>query len=74
MNQWQKLARQIETELLPLAESQISATKAAYSNGEVPLLDVLRAEEQKLALSKSHLEARRDFHLARVNYLTSTAQ
>ena len=74
MNQWQKLARQIETELLPLAESQISATKAAYSNGEVPLRDVLRAEEQKLALSKSHLEARRDFHLARVNYLTSTAQ
>ena len=74
MNQWMKLANQIEAELLPLADTQISKTKEAYSKGEVPLQDVLRAEEQKLALSTAHLEARRDFHIARVKYLTSTAQ
>lgn len=74
MQQWQKLASQIETELLPQADAQISRTKDAYTKGEIPLQDVLRAEEQKLDLSTAHLEARRDFHLARVNYLTSTAQ
>ncbi|MDA7880890.1 TolC family protein [Akkermansiaceae bacterium] len=74
MNQWMKLAGQIESELFPLAEEQITKTKEAYSNGEIPLQDVLRAVEQKLALSIAHLEARRDFHLARVKYLTSTAQ
>ena len=74
MRQWQKLAKQIDAELLPLADAQISKTKDSYRNGEIPLQDVLRAEEQKLALSTAHLEARRDFHLARVKYLTSTAQ
>ena len=74
MRQWQALAKQIESELLPLAETQIAKTKDAYAKGEIPLQDVLRAEEQKLALSTAHLEARRDFHLARVKYLTSTAQ
>ncbi|MGJ8697314.1 MAG: TolC family protein [Verrucomicrobiaceae bacterium] len=74
MAQWSALALQIETKLIPLADSQINLTKASYERGEAPLQDVLRAQEQRLSLKTSHLEAVRDFHLAHANYLTAIAQ
>lgn len=74
MTQWSALSTQIEQKLIPLADSQIQKTKDAYSRGEAPLQDVLRAQEQRLSLQTSQLEAIRDFHLAYANYLTATAQ
>ncbi len=74
MKQWQLLATEIKNSLLPLAQTQITQTETAYKRGEIPLRDVLRAREQKLELETTHLEAQRDFHFARVNYLTATAQ
>lgn len=74
MKQWQLLAGQMKDKILPLAESQIEKTQAAYQRAEVPLRDVLRAREQKLTLETSYLEAVRDFHLAYAKYLTATAR
>jgi cobalt-zinc-cadmium efflux system outer membrane protein len=74
MAQWSALSDQIEANLIPLADAQITKTKDAYSRGEIPLQDVLRAQEQRLSLLTSQLQAIRDFHLAHANYLTATAQ
>lgn len=74
MAQWNALARQIESKLLPMADQQIAQAQEAYFQGEVPLQDILRAREQRLSLQTSKLEAARDFHLAHANYLTATAQ
>ncbi|MEJ6559435.1 MAG: TolC family protein [Akkermansiaceae bacterium] len=74
MTQWSALSTQIEQKLIPLADAQIKQTEEAYARGEVPLQDVLRAQEQRLSLQTSQLEAIRDFHLAYANYLTATAQ
>jgi len=74
MKQWQLLAKQMKDQILPLAVAQIQNTKVAYERAEVPLQDVLRAEEQKLSLETAYLEAVRDFHLAHSQYLTATAQ
>lgn len=74
MKEWQVLAEQIKTKLLPLADDQIQKTVEAREKGQVPLRDVLLAKEQKLALETSHLEAVRDFHLAYAKYLTATSQ
>ena len=73
MKQWAALAEKIQTKLIPLAEQQITKTKEAHSQGQVPLQDVLRAQEQKLSLQTSRLQALRDFHLARINYQTTAA-
>lgn len=39
---------------------------AAYQSGQSPFTDVLRSRERRFTLEASALEARRDFHLARV--------
>jgi cobalt-zinc-cadmium efflux system outer membrane protein len=74
MKQWSTLAHEIRTSLIPMADKQISQTQGSYSKGEIPLQDVLRAQEQKLSLETAHLEARRDFHIAHTKYLTATAR
>ena len=74
MKEWQVLAGQIKTRLLPLADTQIQKTEEAREKGQVALRDVLLAKEQKLALETSYLEAVRDFHLAHAKYRTATAQ
>jgi len=74
MKQWQALAEQMKSQLLPLADAQIETAKESYLKGEVPLRDVLKAQDQKLSLETAHLESRRDFHLAYSKYLTATAQ
>jgi len=74
MKEWQVLAVQIKSQLLPLADTQIQKTEEAREKGQVALRDVLLAKEQKLALETSYLEAVRDFHLAYARYLTATAQ
>lgn len=65
------LAREIETGLLPGSQRQVENTATAYRNGFVNLLTVLRTRDQYLRLQSAHLDARRDFHLARVRYETA---
>ena len=72
MAQWQKLAKRIDSELLPKARENLSQIRAAHRNGQVPLQDVLRAREQELSLQLSVLESREKFHAARARYLTAT--
>ncbi|MEJ6719475.1 MAG: TolC family protein [Akkermansiaceae bacterium] len=74
MKEWQILAGQIKSRLIPLANTHIEKMKEARTKGQVALRDVLLAKEQKLGLETSYLEAVRDFHLAYANYLTATAQ
>jgi cobalt-zinc-cadmium efflux system outer membrane protein len=74
MKEWQSLAEQIKSRLLPLADEQIKKTEEARAKGHVALREVLLAKEQKLGLETSYLEAVRDFHLAFANYLTATSQ
>ena len=74
MKEWQSLAEQIKSRLLPLADEQIKKTEEARAKGQVALREVLLAKEQKLGLETSYLEAVRDFHLAFANYLTATSQ
>ncbi len=74
MREWQTLAEQIKSRLLPLADDQIKKTEEARANGQAALREVLLVKEQKLALETSYLEAVRDFHLAYAHYLTATAE
>jgi len=74
MGEWQSLAAQIKSRLLPLADEQIKRTEEARAKGQVALREVLLAKEQRLGLQTSYLEAVRDFHLAHATYLTATAQ
>ncbi len=47
---------------------------AAYRAGQASLTDVIRSREKRLALEASALEARRDYHLARVRFEAATGR
>lgn len=65
------LAREIADGLLPGAEKQVADTATAYRDGLVDLQPVLRARDQQLKIRAAHLDAVRDYHLARVRYETA---
>ena len=46
----------------------------AYRAGQASLTDVIRSREKRLALEASALEARRDYHLARVRFEAATGR
>jgi len=71
MAEWAGLVRMIETELLPLAEDQADLSERAWRDGQGELRDVLIAREKRLELMAAQLDARRDYHLARVRYETT---
>ena len=68
MRQWASLAREIKGSLLPLAEQQAQATETAYANGQTEIRTLLTAKQKYLELASSHIDALREFHLARVRY------
>ncbi len=74
MEQWRALAQNIHRELLPISRKQIKETQAAYERGEISLQDVLRAQDQKLSLESTHLDALREFHLAKGKYDMAAAR
>jgi len=74
MRQWAALANEITTQLLPLTAEQVQKTDAAYQAAQTDLASVLRAREQHLLLADSHLDALREFHLARVRHSAATGQ
>lgn len=71
MAEWARLVGMIETELLPLAEEQAALCERAWRDGQGELREVLTAREKRLELLASQLDARRDYHLARVRYETT---
>lgn len=58
----------LTTSLLPQAEALVEHVTAGHRDGQVPLGEVLRAREARLALEAALIESRRDFHLARVRH------
>lgn len=71
MSEWAGLVRMIENDLLPLAEEQAALSEQAWRNGQGELRDVLSAREKRLELLAAQLDARRDYHLARIRYETT---
>lgn len=62
------LVRETQDKLLPMVKVQMEKLEKAYEAGQIDLLSVLRAREQRLQLEASTLDATRDFHLARIRY------
>lgn len=73
MEQWKLLDRQIETELLPLAREQVDLADQTYRQGQGDLQSIFRARAQWRTLSLSQIDARREYHLARVRYESAVA-
>ncbi|MGE9270951.1 MAG: TolC family protein [Verrucomicrobiales bacterium] len=70
MTEWAELDRMIERQLLPLVDEQLEMSERAWREGQGELRDVLLAREKRLDLLAAQLDARRDYHLARVRYET----
>ncbi|MEZ5325358.1 MAG: TolC family protein [Verrucomicrobiales bacterium] len=62
----QKLFTEINEQLLPLAQQQVTNLESAYRSGQGNLQAVLRAREQRIQIESARLDALRDFHLARI--------
>lgn len=69
-----KLATETREKLLPLVLQQTERLERAYEQGQADLLTVLRAREQRLQLEAAVLDAKRDFHLARIRYEAATGK
>ncbi len=68
------LLEQIDAELLPLAERQLTLSDTAFRGGQSDLQTVLRARDRKIAFVTARLDALRDFNLARVDYESARGQ
>lgn len=71
MLEWAKLAREVESDLLPQADEQTDLAEQAWRNGQGDLLTVLRSREQRLELAAARLDALKNFHLALTRYRTA---
>lgn len=69
-----RLHDELAANLLPKARELEEAWGRAQALGQVQLADQLRAREKRLELESAQLEALREFHLARVRYLTALGQ
>ncbi len=67
-------ARALETDLLPAARDQFTATESAYQRGELVFQSLLIARAQVASAETSALTARKAYHLAHANWLTLTEQ
>lgn len=68
MAEWQRLVRELDEVLLPLAREQGELAEAAFSAGQGEMAVIFRAREKRLELEKMRLDAVREFHLARVRH------
>ena len=53
-------------EVLVLAEQNFEATSKAYTNGQIGLLSVLKAQDQRLQLESNYLETLYDYEVAKL--------
>jgi outer membrane protein, heavy metal efflux system len=68
------VVNELDGQLLPKAGQLEQELREAYSTGQTPLPDVLRARDRRLSLERQRIEALRDFHLARIRYRAATGQ
>ena len=68
MKAFTAIHQETTTKLLPQAEALENRFTQLQKNGQATLPDVLRARQQRLTLESAALDARRDFHLARLRY------
>jgi cobalt-zinc-cadmium efflux system outer membrane protein len=54
--------------LLPKAADVETRFRTAFTAGQTPLTEVLRARARRLELEQRRVDALRDYHLARVRY------
>lgn len=69
-----RVARELDEQAIPAAARLEERTRAAFSAGQLPLPDVLRARDRRVALQRQRLDALRDFHLARVRHEAATGR
>ena len=72
MNAAARLAKSVTDDLLPKARQIEERLAGLHAEGQAQFTDVLRARERRLQLEASELDARRDYHLARVRHLAAT--
>lgn len=65
-------ARQTSSDVLPAARKLLADTTSAQQRGETEIAQVFRARERLMALERADLEARKAFHLARIQWLAAT--
>ncbi len=68
MKAFAAIHQETTTKLLPQAEALENRFNQLQKSGQATLPDVLRARQQRLTLESAGLDARRDFHLARLRY------
>lgn len=66
MDVYSKILRKLDSEVLPQANQLEAQLQASYSNGQTPLVEVLRARSRRLELQRQQLDALRDYHLASI--------
>lgn len=71
MQEWEKMIREINETLLPLADQQYSLAESTYRNGQGEIQSVLRSREKRVQLAVARMDALREFHLARVRHQTA---
>lgn len=74
MNTLASLVGDLQTKIIPTATQLEEQLRIQYAAGQSPLTDVLRARDRRLQLQRQHLEALRDYHLARVRLQAATGQ
>ncbi len=68
------VVNELDGQLLPKAGQLEQELRDAYSTGQTPLQDVLRARDRRLSLERQRIEALREFHLARIRYRAATGR
>ena len=71
MIEWEKLIRELDETLLPLAAEQSKAADEAYAQSQADIQTVFRSREKSLQLAATRLDALREFHLARIRHEAS---
>ena len=74
MKQWASLSREIEMNLLPIAQQEVQNAEDAYHNGQCEIQALLRAKEKHLELAASHINALGEFHLAKIRHDSALAK
>jgi cobalt-zinc-cadmium efflux system outer membrane protein len=69
-----RVVNELDGQLLPKAGQLEQELREAYSTGQTPLQDVLRARDRRLSLERQRIEALREFHLARIRYRAATGR
>lgn len=65
-------AQKAASTILPAARTHLTNTESARQRGEADMAQVFRARERLMQIERADLEARKAFHLSRVQWLSAT--